>query len=51
MLLATGYLGIDDKPFNKIIAGSKVPEDWNTRVIVNCFKNKVRELNEEIIED
>ena len=26
--------------FNKIIAGNKVPEDWDTRVTVSCFKNK-----------
>ena len=26
--------------FNKIIAGYKVPEDWDTSVIVSCFKNK-----------
>ena len=26
--------------FNKIIAGNKVPEDWDTSVIVSCFKNK-----------
>ena len=26
--------------FNKIIAENKLPEDWDTSVIVNCFKNK-----------
>ena len=51
MLLASGDLGIEQMTnlFCKIIAENKVPEDWNTRVIVNCFNNKVRQLNEEII--
>ena len=42
MLLASGDLGIErlTKLFNKILADNKIPEDWNTSVIVNCFKNK-----------
>ena len=27
--------------FNQIFAESKVPEDWITSVIVDCFKNRV----------
>ena len=26
--------------FKKIIVDNKIPKDWNTSVIVNCFKNK-----------
>ena len=26
--------------FNKIIAENNVPEDWDTNLIVNCFKSK-----------
>ena len=42
MLLASGDVGIErmTKLFNKIIPETKVPEDWDTSVIVNCFKNK-----------
>ena len=29
--------------FNQIISESKVPEDWNTSVIVNCVENKGEE--------
>ena len=29
--------------FNQIISESKVPEDWNTDVIVNCVENKGEE--------
>ena len=31
--------------FNKIIAENKVPQDWDTSVIVDCFK--VRQLNKQ----
>ena len=42
MLLASSGVGIEQMTniFNKIITESKVPEDWDTSVIVNCFKNK-----------
>ena len=33
-----------------MIAEKKVPEDWKASVIVNCFKNKARQLNKEIRE-
>ena len=41
MLLASRDIGIEQMAnfFNKIIADNKVPEDWDTNVIVNCFKN------------
>ena len=42
MLLASGDQGIDRlaKLFNQILAENHVPDDWNTSIIVNCFKNK-----------
>ena len=41
MMLASGDFGIEQiiNLFNQIIAKNKVPEDWNTSVIMNCFKN------------
>ena len=40
MLLASGDVGIERMAslFNKIILENKAPEDWDTSVIVNCFK-------------
>ena len=42
MLLASGEPGIVrlTKIFNRIIIENRVPNEWNTSVIVNCFKNK-----------
>ena len=42
MLLASGEPGIQrlTQLFNKILVDNEIPEDWNTSVIVNCFKNK-----------
>ena len=42
MLLASGDIGIErlTKLFNQILVEKQVPDDWNTSVIVNCFKNK-----------
>ena len=43
-LLASGYLGIER--MNQIIAENKVPEDWNTSVILRtALKIKLRQLN------
>ena len=42
MLFTSGNVGIEwmTNLFDKIIAGNKVAKDWDTIVIVNCFKNK-----------
>ena len=42
LVLASGNAGIDwmTNLFNRIIAQNKVPGDWDSSVIVNCFKNK-----------
>lgn len=42
MWLASGDLGIErmTQLFNQIVVDNQIPEDWNTSVIVNCFKNK-----------
>ena len=42
MLLASGALGIVQMTnlFNQILRENQIPGDWNTSVIVNCFKNK-----------
>ena len=42
MLSASGDAGITrlTKLFNQIIAQNQIPDDWNTSIIVNCFKNK-----------
>ena len=42
MLLATGEAGIERMTnlFNRIVDEKEIPAEWNTSVIVNCFKNK-----------
>ena len=42
MLHASGELGIERLTclFNSIIKEGRIPDDWNTSIIVNCFKNK-----------
>ena len=41
-MLTSVDLGIDQMTnlFNQIIEENKVPEQWNTSVLVKCFKNK-----------
>ena len=42
MLLASGEAGIERMTnlFNRIVDEKELPAEWNTSVIVNCFKNK-----------
>ena len=42
MLLVSGKVATEwmTNLFNKIIAESKVPEDWDMSIIGHCFKNK-----------
>ena len=42
MLQASGEVGISPMTdlFNGFLDEYKIPEDWNTSVILNCFKNK-----------
>ena len=42
MLLASGEAGIERMTnlFNRIVDEKEIPAEWNTSVIVNCFKNK-----------
>ena len=42
MLLASVDVGIEQLTnlFNRIITENEVPEDWDTSIIMNCFRNK-----------
>ena len=42
MLLTSGEAGIERMTnlFNQIVDEKELPAEWNTSVIVNCFKNK-----------
>ena len=42
MLLASGDVGIArmTELFNLVITEKVIPDDWNTSLIINCFKNK-----------
>ena len=42
MLCASGDAGVTrlTKLFNQIIAENLIPDEWNTSIIINCFKNK-----------